>query len=74
MRGELSFIREITFLKEKLADLDLDSSREQVVWKQLKYQVHGLIELINFSITEQNIMSSILASLTSLSEQYLYYI
>jgi hypothetical protein len=60
--------------KEKLADLDLDSSREQVVWKQLKYQVHGLIELINFSITEQNIMSSILASLTSLSEQYLYYI
>ena len=60
--------------KEKLADLDLDSSREQVVWKQLKYQVHGLIELINFSITEQNIMSSTLASLTSLSEQYLYYI
>ena len=60
--------------KEKLADLDLDSSREQVVWKQLKYQVHGLIELIKFSITEQNIMSSILASLTSLSEQYLYYI
>lgn len=72
MREELSFIRELTFLKEKLSDLDLDNSRELAVSNQLKYQVHGLVELIHLSIMEQKVMNSILASLNFIDKQYLY--